>query len=101
MHLLLQLRNRGVITDDGNLSETSKKGLLTDDEILAQCFIIFIGGFDTSAATLGFAMFELAKQPDIQEKVRQEIFDVMANHNGTMTYDGLKQLEYMEKVIYG
>lgn len=100
MHLLLQLRNRGVITDDGNLSETSKKGLLTDDEILAQCFIIFNGGFDTSAATLGFAMFELARQPDIQQKVRQEIFDVMANHNGTMTYDGLKHLEYMEKVIY-
>lgn len=101
MHLLLQLRNRGIITDDGNLTETSKKGLLTDDEILAQCFIIFNGGFDTSAATLGFVMYELARQPDIQEKVRQEIFDVTAKHQGKVTYDGLKELEYMERVIYG
>lgn len=77
MHLLLQLRNRGALSDDGNIAkDKNESGVITDDEIVAQCFIFFSAGFDTSSATMAFAVYELAKRPDIQEKIREEIRQV-------------------------
>ncbi|XP_030765107.1 cytochrome P450 6k1-like isoform X2 [Sitophilus oryzae] len=73
---------------------------ITDDEIVAECFLFFAAGYDTSATTLSYAAYELARQPDIQEKIRQEIKKVLEKYNNKMTYDGLGELVYAEKVIY-
>nr|UUB32640.1 cytochrome P450 CYP6DF1 [Dendroctonus rhizophagus] len=100
MHLLLQLRNKGVLTDDGNFSrEQSHEGILTDNEIIAQCFIFFTAGFDTSSATMAFAMHELALQPDLQDRVREEVLQVCSKYGGSITYEGTKELLLTGRVI--
>lgn len=43
---------------------------LTRDEIVANAVLFFLAGFETTANTLNFAMYELALNPDIQQKVR-------------------------------
>ncbi|KAI4456047.1 cytochrome p450 [Holotrichia oblita] len=60
---------------------------------------IFVAGFDTSAATLTFCLLELACNYDIQDKLREEIFDVLYEYNGEITYEALHEMKYMDQVI--
>ncbi|XP_063539939.1 probable cytochrome P450 6a17 [Cydia strobilella] len=70
---------------------------ITDMVISANAFIIFLGGFETTSATLAFLLLELAAHPDVQEKLRQEILQVVGERE--MTYDMLQELTYMDMVI--
>ncbi|EDW00824.1 cytochrome P450 6a22 [Drosophila grimshawi] len=81
------------------LIEMKQRGELTLPEMAAQSFIFFVAGFDTSASTLTFALYELAKQPQIQHKLRQEIQESLEKHEGQFTYECMQELRYMELVI--
>lgn len=50
-------------------------------EILAQCIIFFVAGYETTAATMGFVAYNLALNPDVQEKLIQEIDDAIKENN--------------------
>ena len=39
----------------------------------ANSFIMLTAGYETTSTTLGFAAYELAINPDVQRKLRQEI----------------------------
>lgn len=71
------------------------------DEMVAQSFVFFFAGFETSSTTMTFALFELAQHPDIQEKVREELVIVLEKYNHQLCYDSVKELEYMQQVIDG
>lgn len=72
---------------------------LTVEEVMAQVFVFFIGGFETSAAATSFALFELAKNPDIQRKLQKHIDDTLAKHNNKWTYDCIQDMTYLEQVF--
>lgn len=71
------------------------------DEIVAQAFVFFLAGFETSATTLTFCFMELARNPEIQEKVREELKRVLKAHNGQFTYEAAMDMKYMQQVIDG
>lgn len=85
MNLLLELKH----SDEG----------MSIEEIAAQTFIFFLAGSETSSTTMGFALYELAKNQDIQDKLRNEINDLIEKHNGAMTYECLMEMSYLEKVV--
>ncbi|KAJ3631392.1 hypothetical protein MTP99_012521 [Tenebrio molitor] len=102
MHLLIQLKNRGAVSDDGkvlNEEGRSEEKALTMNELTAQAFIFFLAGFETSSTTMTFALYEIARHPDIQEKLRQEINGMFEKHDDQLTYDGIMELTYMDKVL--
>lgn len=45
---------------------------LTEDEIIGICFLLFIGGLDTVAASLGFHFRHLATHPELQARLRAD-----------------------------
>jgi cytochrome P450 len=45
--------------------------MLTDDEILGICYLLFVGGLDTVASSLGFYFKYLAENPDKQRLLRE------------------------------
>ncbi|XP_016974115.1 cytochrome P450 6a8 [Drosophila rhopaloa] len=95
MDMLIEMKNQKEITlDNGEVV----KGL-TIEEILAQAFIFFIAGFETSSSTMGYALYELAKNPDIQEKVRAEVEEVLQEHNQKFTYECSKSFKYLNQAI--
>ena len=49
------------------------KGVMTDSEVFANSLGFLGAGNDTTAVTLSFASYELAVNPDIQEKLQSEI----------------------------
>ncbi|KAH8400934.1 hypothetical protein KR009_001897, partial [Drosophila setifemur] len=72
---------------------------LTFNELLAQAFVFFVAGFETSSTTMGFSLFELARHQGIQDKLRKEINDVLGKHNNEFTYEGIKEMKYLEQVL--
>lgn len=105
MHLLLQLKNRGKIYNHARIKpepgESIGEAKIDMREIVAQSFIFFVAGFETSATTMTFALYELAQRQDIQDKVRQEINQVLAKHGGDVTYDAIMDMKYLQQVIDG
>ena len=57
---------------EGQSNGWSRKGL-NQDEILAQGFLFFLAGYETTANTLALFGYHLAIQPEIQEKLYQVI----------------------------
>ncbi|KAJ3659268.1 hypothetical protein Zmor_010965 [Zophobas morio] len=101
MHLLIQLKNRGTVVDDDKITDEGKteEKALTMNELAAQAFVFFLAGFETSSTTMTFALFELATNPEIQDKLRNEISSVLTKYNDELTYDGIMEMTYMDKVI--
>lgn len=48
-----------------------------------------------------FALYEMARNPDIQQRVRDEIEEVLAKHNGEVTYESVSEMNYLGRVIDG
>ncbi|KAF8796723.1 Cytochrome P450 3A11 like protein [Argiope bruennichi] len=88
----------GVSTDHQVFKNVTKKEL-TINELVAQCIIFFLAGYDTTASTLSFVMYNLALYEDIQERVHKELVDALEETNGELTYDALQSMKYMDNVI--
>ncbi|XP_052839469.1 cytochrome P450 6a8 [Drosophila gunungcola] len=95
MDMLIEMKNQKEIKlDNGEVV----KGL-TIEEVIAQAFVFFIAGFETSSSTMGFALYELARNPHIQDKVRTEVEEVLEKHNQKFTYECTRDFKYLNQVI--
>jgi len=68
---------------------------------VAQALTFLLAGYDTSASTLSFALYELALHPEIQQNLRAEILQVFSKHGGKLTYDGIQDMSYLDRVVSG
>ena len=92
------MENRYNGTDDKKVQGSHRKGLSYDD-VLAQAFLFFLAGYSTISDNLAFASHALAKHPDIQEKLLQEIESVIGVKE-EVGYDDLSKLGYMHMVLH-
>ncbi|KAL1436256.1 hypothetical protein MTO96_049837 [Rhipicephalus appendiculatus] len=53
--------------------EAAEQMPLTDQHLLANCFLSLAAGYESSATTLGFIFYELAQHPEEQERIYQEV----------------------------
>jgi len=74
---------------------------LTNDDITSQALIFFLAGFDTISTALCFGSYELALNPDVQSKLREEIKETQAANNGQLSYESLLKMKYMDQVFSG
>ena len=79
------------VNGNGQAPNNSVKRTLDEKEIIAQCLIFFIAGFETTATTLSMAAYFLALNPEVQERLYDELTEAL---------DGLEvnSAEYFEKV---
>jgi hypothetical protein len=69
--------------------------------LTAQAIAFFGDGFETSSTALGFAIFEIAMNSDVQEKLREEVDTVLENCDGKLSYEALQEMHYMDRVLAG
>lgn len=102
MQLMINLLQKNDMNVD-RVKSTAKNisNGLTLESIAAQVFLFFFAGCETSTSAMTYALYELALQPQIQHKVRTEIQEVCDRHDKRITYDGLQEMVYLQRVIYG
>jgi cytochrome P450 len=57
------------------------------NQLTTLCVDLFLGGTETTASTVGFALRYLIKFPEIQERARQEIYSVVGKERLPSTED--------------
>ncbi|KAL0270237.1 UNVERIFIED_CONTAM: hypothetical protein PYX00_007710 [Menopon gallinae] len=104
LQLIIQLMRTGKIED---ADKTPIEGM-TDEELVqkfslheaaAQCFIFFAAGFDTTSTGLTFCLYELARNPDIQRRLQDEIDSALFDCDNDITYEKLHEMEYLDMVV--
>ncbi|KAK0480510.1 cytochrome P450 [Armillaria luteobubalina] len=68
---------------------------LSDETLLANISTFLMVGHETTSCSIIFSLYELAGQPDIQEKVRREIHTLGSDLN----YDSISNLSFLDAVI--
>lgn len=105
MQLLLQLRNTGEVSKDDNIWSAKATGdtfkALSKDNVAAQLFLFFVAGYETTASTAAFTLYELAQNPDVLAKLLDDINQTLAKHNGVLNYDAIQDMKYLELCIMG
>ncbi|XP_017770118.1 PREDICTED: cytochrome P450 9e2-like [Nicrophorus vespilloides] len=71
---------------------------ISDLEITSQCLVFFLAGFESTSSMMCFTSYELALNPDIQQRVRKEIESVHRKF-GKLTYEAMKQLKYLDMIL--
>ncbi|EFO91748.1 CRE-CYP-13A10 protein [Caenorhabditis remanei] len=85
--------------NNGDFSKSSSYSnrQLTTSEIVGQCIVFLIAGFDTTALSLSYSTFLLATHPEIQSKLQEEVDRECTNPE--ISFDQLSKLKYMDCVI--
>ncbi|XP_033639403.1 cytochrome P450 3A13-like [Asterias rubens] len=105
MQLLInahELEDDDVSTGERSLSPGpgSKKTKLAMDDVVSQCVMFLLAGYETTLACLVFTTYLLAIHPDIQDKVCAEIQEVLHEAKATrVTLDLANKMPYLGMVI--
>lgn len=73
-----------------------KSSELSENEIVGNCLMFLTEGSETSAITLTYMFYELARNQEVQQKLYEELCSV-----GEVTPDSLGNMKYLEQVIHG
>uniref|UniRef100_A0A1I7UFL6 Cytochrome P450 n=1 Tax=Caenorhabditis tropicalis TaxID=1561998 RepID=A0A1I7UFL6_9PELO len=87
----------GETNGDFSKSSSYSNRQLTTSEIVGQCTVFLIAGFDTTALSLSYSTFLLATHPEIQKKLQEEVDRECPDPE--ISFDQLSKLKYLECVM--
>ena len=90
---------------DAKLSEKVPLANFTDEEIeialISNVLLLFVAGFDTSSTGMAIVMYFLTVNPNVQEKLWEEIDEAIAKNDGNtcLDYNTVQELPYLDQVL--
>ena len=88
----------GKAVPDDLLSLLVKDGSLSLDDIIDEFLTIFIAGQETTANSLSFTLYEIIRNPHVEEKLLNEINEVLGVRD-YVEFDDLAKLKYLGQVL--
>ena len=74
---------------------------LDNDTIVTNLLILLVVGYDTTGMTLSYLAYAMSKNPEVQEKLQQEIDQAFEeSDNDFPDYNTIQQLHYLDMVIH-
>uniref|UniRef100_A0A023F7J1 Putative cytochrome n=1 Tax=Triatoma infestans TaxID=30076 RepID=A0A023F7J1_TRIIF len=109
LQLLMQLQDKGYVevhtkdpADEYLNIETStyttEKFEMTNEQLTGQAFVFLTAGFEGTTLSMMYTLYELSKNLDIQERVREEVQREVKTA-GSLNYDAVKGMDYLEQCI--
>ena len=71
---------------------------MTDVSVFLQVFTFILAGNETSSVSLAWTLYELAKNPHIQDKLRREVKEAFSDEE-ELAWEKLEKLQFLENVI--
>ncbi|XP_055681827.1 probable cytochrome P450 6g2, partial [Lutzomyia longipalpis] len=72
--------------------------LFKGDTLVAQAAVFLLAGYETSSSATCFALYALARHPEVQEKLRKEIKEYMKKY-GSVQYETIHEMNYLQCVV--
>lgn len=79
------------------LIELKQKKGLSDLELVSHSITFFFDGFETSSVTMAYMLYEIAKHPEVQRKLRQEIRETESKTG--LTFETISEMPYLDQVF--
>ncbi|XP_026740683.1 cytochrome P450 6B4-like [Trichoplusia ni] len=100
---LLKLQKNDLVGEgmkDLNSDSGPKLTVKVDEEfLLAHCVLFFSAGFETSSTSLTFALFELAKNPEKQDRAIEDVDAYLRRHENKLEYECVAEVPYLEACV--
>ncbi|XP_073811907.1 cytochrome P450 6a9-like [Musca autumnalis] len=97
MDMLIDLKNKKLMKSEHGDDLTN----LSLEQITAQASFFFNAGFETSSTTMGFTLYELAQNQEIQDRARKEVLEKLEKYQGELSYECMKEMSYLEQILSG
>ncbi|XP_035688030.1 cytochrome P450 3A8-like isoform X2 [Branchiostoma floridae] len=101
MQLMLNAHKEPEEEEEDNSRDVKVQGqkqALTKDDVVSNGIVFFLAGYDTTATTMAFALYNLAINQEAQDKVIQELDEVMREKD-QVDHEALQQMTYLEMCI--
>ncbi|CAK9821331.1 Cytochrome P450 9e2 [Anthophora retusa] len=72
---------------------------LTIEDMTAQAFVFFFGGFESTSTLMCFAAYEIGVNEEIQKRFQEEIDQVLEDCKGEVTYEAINDMKYLDAII--
>jgi cytochrome P450 family 9 len=85
-----------------SLSESMAKKITTwtDEDLVAQPFILFLAGFKSTATLMQVVSYELARNPEVQQTLINEVDEMLEKLDGkTISNDQINEMKFLEMVV--
>ncbi|RYP17059.1 hypothetical protein DL765_004758 [Monosporascus sp. GIB2] len=80
--------------------EAPDGGRLSVERIIGEIAAVYFAGTDTMSMTLSFATYEVARRPDVQDRLRTELMEKKAGPDHKISYEALENdCTYLSAVI--
>nr|AIL94151.1 cytochrome P450 CYP3026A3 [Tigriopus japonicus] len=93
----------GQFDQDAKLNHKVVSKQMDEITMVATALVILVAGYDTTAQTMAITSYFLARNPDIQEKLYQEIMECVGeikNEKGHPDYNQIQSLPYLDMVLH-
>ncbi|XP_048518064.1 cytochrome P450 6k1 [Dendroctonus ponderosae] len=81
------------------IEESKNKNVHFDQNVMmAQALQFFAAGFESVSAILSFTLYELCVNPQLQDRLRTEIFENLEKHDG-ITCEGVSEMKFLDMCI--
>lgn len=109
IQLLMELRKTGKIKGDDISSECTKTEdetssadeFMTMEQCAAQVAIFYLAGFDTTASAIANCVYELCRNPELMQRLQNEIDEMMEKHNNVLSFENIKDLPFLDSCVLG
>nr|QBC73082.1 cytochrome P450 mono-oxygenase [Osmia bicornis] len=88
LQLMMEFRDKG---------DPSKE--LTLDDMIAQAFVFFLAGFESTATLMCFTTHEVGVNEEVQKRLQDEIDQVLTDCNGNVTYEAINGMKYLDAIV--
>ncbi|XP_075979552.1 cytochrome P450 6B5-like [Anticarsia gemmatalis] len=93
--LCINIQKNGIMKDFASGCEVKP----TDGVLAAQALTFLAAGIEPVATVMFNTFLHLGRNPDILQKMHQEIDETFEKHNGKVNFDVINTMEYTDKVL--
>ncbi|XP_059619104.1 uncharacterized protein LOC132263385 [Phlebotomus argentipes] len=98
---ILSRQNRKIKQEDllQVLLGVQDKYKMTESQIAGHSMSFFVDGYETSSTVLSFALWQVGRNPEVQERLYEEIVRVLEKYDNSFSYEAISEMEYLDMVV--
>ena len=74
---------------------------MDEDVVVATAMVFIMAGYDTTATLLSYGSYALAKNPEVQKRLQEEVDEAFADAEGDFPeYSAVQELPYLDMVVH-